>query len=368
MKQSRFTTFVMVLAALVMVAAPLIAQNLTTPRASSYASVSQRIGITDVTITYHRPGVKGRAIWGALVPNGMAKGQNFNNGIDFPWRAGANENTTITFTHDVSIEGQNLAAGNYGLHMLPSENEMTIIFSKDNMAWGSFFYDPHADALRVTVSPSDNDHLEWLQYGFEDLSNTSAVAYLHWEKKRIPFKIEVDTPKIVLNNMRSELKSLAGFRWQAYLQAANYCLQNNMATDEALSWADNSINRDKNINNLSVKARLLVQANKTAESNTAIAAAVKFAKNTGVESDLNTAGYLYFQTDQVDKAIEIFKLNVKKHSDSWNAYDSLGEAYAKKGKTKDAVKNYKTALDKAPENQKQRIQGVLDNLQKMTSS
>ncbi len=368
MKQSRATTFVMILTALVMVAAPLFAQNLTTPRASAYATVSQRIGITDVTITYHRPSVKGRAIWGALVPNGMAPGQNFNNGIDFPWRAGANENTTITFTHDVSIEGKNLAAGTYGLHMLPSENEMTIIFSKDNMAWGSFFYDPHSDALRVTVTPMNSDHREWLQYGFEGPSNTSAVAYLHWEKKKIPFKIEVDTPKIVLNNMRSELKSLAGFRWQAYLQAANFCLQNNMATEEALAWADNSINRNKNINNLSVKARLLGQANKTAEANAAIADAVEFAKNTGVEADLNTAGYLYFQTDQVDKAIAIFKLNVKKFSDSWNTYDSLGEAYAKKGNTKDAIKSYKTALDKAPAGQKQRIQGVLDNLQKMTSS
>lgn len=368
MRQSRFISFVLILAALVMISMPLFAQNLTTPRASSYASVSQRIGITDVTITYHRPGVKGRAIWGTLVPNGMSKGQNFNNGNDFPWRAGANENTTIKFTHDVAIEGKTLAAGKYGLHMLPSENDMTIIFSKDNQAWGSYFYDPDNDALRITVTPMNADHREWLQYGFEDLSNTSATAYLHWEKKRIPFKINVDTPNIVLNNMRSELTSLPGFRWQAYLQAANYCLQNKMATEEAITWADYSIKRNKNINNLAVKARLLTMANRTAEANVAIESAVDFAKESGAENDLNTAGYLYFQTDHIDKAIAIFKMNVKKHGDSWNVYDSLAEAYVKKGKTKDAIKNYKTALEKAPANQKQRIQDAINNLQKMSSS
>lgn len=342
--------------------------NLTTPRTSLHAMVSQRIGITDITIDYHRPGVKGRKIWGTLVPLGFSPGRSFNNGIDFPWRAGANENTTITFTHNVSIEGQNLYAGTYGFHIIPSERDWTIIFSKDNASWGSFFYDPNADALRVSVTPTDAAHEEWLRFGFDDPTNTSAVAYLHWEKKRVAFKIEVDTPKMVVANMRSELKSLAGFSWQAYLQAANYCQQNNVNDEEALGWADQSIKRNKNINNLSVKARLLHQANKTAEADKAMADALEFAKGTDVESDLNTAGYLYFQSNQVDKAIEIFKLNAKNHPDAWNVYDSLGEGYAAKGNTKEAIKNYKTALEKAPPSQKSRIEKTLADLQKTTSS
>jgi hypothetical protein len=146
---------------------------------------------TVITIEYSRPGVKGRKIWGELVPYGLAPGNSYSDNKPFPWRAGANQNTTIELSKDVLIEGKNLAAGKYGIHMVPGEKEWIIIFSKNNSAWGSFKYNKEEDALRVTVIPMDAPHEEWMSFGFDELTATSAVASLHWEKIRIPFKIEL---------------------------------------------------------------------------------------------------------------------------------------------------------------------------------
>lgn len=161
-------------------------------RPSLKAGVMQRLGAdTDITIEYGRPGVKGRKIWGTLVPYGMAPGNQYSKNQPFPWRAGANENTTIELSKDVLIEGQPLAAGKYGLHMIPSEKEWTIIFSKNNSAWGSFSYKQEEDALRVTVTPVAAPFQEWLTFGFEDLAGKSATAVLCWEKLKVPFKISL---------------------------------------------------------------------------------------------------------------------------------------------------------------------------------
>lgn len=161
-------------------------------RASLKASVMQRLGTdTDITIEYSRPGVKGRTIWGELVPYGLAPGNKYSEGKPYPWRAGANENTTIEFSKDVLIEGNKLPAGKYGIHMIPSEKDWVIIFSKNNSAWGSFAYNKEEDALRVTVTPAKAHHQEWMMFGFDDLAGTSATAFLWWEKVKVPFKIEL---------------------------------------------------------------------------------------------------------------------------------------------------------------------------------
>jgi hypothetical protein len=161
-------------------------------RASLKASVTQRLGVdTDITIDYSRPGVKGRKIWGELVPYGLAPGNKYSNEKPFPWRAGANENTTIEFNHDLLIESQLLPAGKYGIHMIPSEKDWIIIFSQNNSAWGSFSYNEEEDALRITVTPVEAPHQEWLQYYFDNLAGTSSTAFLHWEKLKVPFKIEL---------------------------------------------------------------------------------------------------------------------------------------------------------------------------------
>lgn len=160
--------------------------------ASLKASVTQRLGTdVDITIEYSRPGVKGRKIWGALVPYGMAPGNKYSENKPYPWRAGANENTTIQFNKDVLVEGKPLPAGKYGIHMIPSEKDWIIIFSKNNSAWGSFAYKEEEDALRITVTPVKAPHQEWLVYGFDELAGTSATAYLHWEELKVPFKIKL---------------------------------------------------------------------------------------------------------------------------------------------------------------------------------
>lgn len=168
------------------------AQEAKKPKQSQKASVSQRIGVdTDIKIDFSRPGVKGRKIWGELVPYGMAPGNKSSNNNPYPWRGGANENTTIEFNHDLMVEGQALPAGKYGLHFIPTENTWTVIFSKNNSAWGSYKYNQSEDALRVTVTPEKAPFEEWLMYGFDNLTDNSATAYLHWAELRIPIKITI---------------------------------------------------------------------------------------------------------------------------------------------------------------------------------
>ncbi len=161
-------------------------------RGSQQASVMQHVGAdTEITIHFSRPGVKEREIWGKLVPYGLAPGNNYSNNKPFPWRAGANENTTFEINKDVKVEGESLPAGKYSIHMIPSENDWVIIFNKNNQLWGSYKYNEEEDALRVTVSPEEAPFEEWLTYGFDDITNNSATAYLHWEKLKVPFKIEL---------------------------------------------------------------------------------------------------------------------------------------------------------------------------------
>ena len=192
MKRFTFSCgLVLILVLLLALPSRTVAQG-TQVRPSLKAGVMQRLGAdTDITIAYSRPGVKGRTIWGALVPYGMAPGNQYSKNQPFPWRAGANENTTIEFSKDVLIEGKPLVAGKYGLHMIPSEKEWTIIFSKNNSAWVSFSYKQEEDALRVTVTPIAAPFQEWLTYGFEDLAGKSATAFLYWEKLKVPFKISL---------------------------------------------------------------------------------------------------------------------------------------------------------------------------------
>ncbi len=191
MKRLSQITFFLILSFLLILPSTTFAQG-DQVRKSLKASVMQRLGVdTDITIEYSRPGVKGREIWGGLVPYGMAPGNKYSDNKPYPWRAGANENTTIEFSKDVLVEGNRLPAGKYGIHMIPSEEDWIIIFSKNNSAWGSFSYNQEEDALRITVTPEEAPHKEWLMYGFEDLAGTSATAYLHWEELKVPFKIEL---------------------------------------------------------------------------------------------------------------------------------------------------------------------------------
>lgn len=246
-----------------------IAENLTLPFVSPRAEAEQRIGITDITVTYHRPAVRGREIWGDLVPYGKDQ--------PYPWRAGANENTTIHFSDDVKVEGFDLPAGAYGFHIYPSEKMWTLIFSKNATSWGSFFYSPAEDALRIEVEPQNVPHREWLMYGFEDLTEDSAYVFLHWEEKKVRFQVEVDVHDIVLRSIREELRNIPGFTWQGYYQAANYSLQNELNYEEALEWIDQSIRRQENDFNLRVKGQLLARTGKPEEARDVLEQALEIA-------------------------------------------------------------------------------------------
>jgi hypothetical protein len=230
-----------VAAAVQLAASAAVAQRLVMPRPSPNASVSQTIGITEVTVHYSRPGVKGRVIWGKLVPYGEV------------WRTGANENTTVTFSTPVKIEGKELPAGTYGLQTLPTENDWTVIFSKDAELWGAFDYKPDHDALRVQVKPQPAEPQEWMGFEFTDLTDSSASLVLRWEKLRLPLHLQVDTPKLVA--ARPEL------RWQAPYAAASYCLQRDACLDEASRWLDASIALEPTFQNQSAKATLLAKRN-----------------------------------------------------------------------------------------------------------
>lgn len=334
---------------LVLAAIPFVSmsQNLTVPQASQKAVVMQRIGLTDITINYNSPVIKGRNVWGELVPYNEV------------WRAGANENTTITFSTDVMAEGRKLAAGTYGLHMIPTENEWTIIFSKNSTSWGSFFYDKSEDALRINVKPVQAPFQEWLSYVFANPQNNSVAVTLKWEKLEVPFKIEAEVNEIVYQSMKNELRGANGFTWQAPLQAARYCFNNNIHMDEAMTLVDKSIRTQETFGNLMLKSKMLAAKGQTAEADELNKKAMTLAD----EAQLNQYGYDLINQKKIKDAIEIFKTNVKRYPNAWNTYDSLGEGYDLDGNKKEALTYYKTALAKAPETQKPRIQGIIKKLE-----
>jgi tetratricopeptide (TPR) repeat protein len=318
------------------------------PQPSPAATVKQTVGIAEIKIVYHRPGVKNRKIWGGLVPYGEI------------WRAGANENTIITFSHAVKVEGKDLPAGTYGLHMIPTEGAWTIIFSKNSTSWGAYFYKESEDALRIPVKPGPAEYHEWLTYEFSDLTDSSAVVSLLWEKLRVPCSIKMNMHEIVLQHARTAyLRGGAGFTWQGFNQAAAYCLANNVDLAEGLEWANRSVALNENFTNLRTKAALLEKLGKTEEAASPREKSLRIA----TEADLNTLGYQYLNNGKMKEAIEVFEKNVKEHPDSWNAYDSLAEALEKSGDTKGAIKNYEKALSLVQDDvNKKRITATLGRL------
>ncbi len=319
------------------------------PQPSPAATVSQTIGLTDVSVSYHRPAVKGRIIWGALVPFGDV------------WRAGANENTTISFADPVRIEGKDLAAGTYGLFTIPGRESWTVIFSRNATSWGAFFYQEKEDVLRVTVKPVPADFQESLSYSFDGVTNHSAELSLRWEKLRVPIRIDLDVHAIVLRHTRDEyLRGLAGFSWQGYSQAAAYCLQNSVNLEEGLAWIDRSVAMNENSTNLSVKAGLLEKTGKREDAAKARERALALATT---EAQVNALGYQYLGMGQTAEAIAVFKKNVNDHPESWNVYDSLGEAQANAGQKSAAIENYTKALGMVKDEvNRKRISGVLEQL------
>lgn len=327
------------------------AQLLNTPRSVSPASeMKQTVGISTITINYSRPrvtsGTNDRTgkIWGALVPWDF-KATSFVDGRNIPWRAGANENTVFTISHDATIEGKDLKAGSYGLHMAISENgNAMVIFSNNTSSWGSYYYDEAEDVLRVKVKSGQTAKTEVLTYDVVAMDNESATIALKWENKMIPFKVAFDVHEVVLAKFRDDLRSTAGFGWQGPNQAAQYCAQHKINYEEGLKWINRSIANNRNFGNVSTKATLLSLSGKTAEAQKMRDESVAIA-NMG---QLNNLGYQMIGQKKMDKAIEYFALNAKRNPKNANCWDSLGEAYKMKGDSKNAIKNLKKSLSLNP--------------------
>lgn len=325
-------------------------QNVDLPRPSPAAILSQNIGMTKVTVNYSRPQVivngndRTDKIWGTLVPYGFSK-INFASQGEIPWRAGANENTTISFSTDVNIEGKPLKAGTYGLHMaLYEDGKATLIFSNNTSSWGSFWYNQSEDALRVAVQTTETAFTNVLTYEFVELANDYGVLALNWEKKRIPMKIAVDLKALVVQSFRDELRGIKGFSWQGPLSAANYCMQNNYNQEEALTWADQALSQNKNFQTLFVKGGLLLQMGKVAEATPLTDEAVALANL----NQLNALGYQMLQANNPKKAVEYFKLNTERNPEDANSYDSLGEGYMALGDNNKAIESFKKSLSLNP--------------------
>lgn len=274
--QRRFLLFATVLIA---VSSVLTAQaQLRLPRPSQKSSVMQTVGVTDITITYHRPGVKGRTIWGDP-PAGATGTATLDDSRTRPkdmpivpfghvWRTGANEATVFEVTDPVLINGQPLAAGKYSLHSIPGKDEWTIIFNSDAGQWGSFSYDEKKDVLRVKAKPQMvANNQEWLMYSFDPVTDNSAQVNIRWEKVNVPFTVEIkDVKALAMEKARAAVAAAKPDDFGIRASAANYALQNKINTEEAMQWLEQSIKIRETFGNLSIKARVLAEQGKTAEA------------------------------------------------------------------------------------------------------
>ena len=317
------------------------------PRQSQHALVSQRIGITDITVNYHRPLANGRQIWGKVVPYGQV------------WRAGANENTTITFTDPVTIEGQPLDKGTYGLHMIPGENQWTVIFSKNSKDWGSFSYKQEDDALRVNVKPQPAEAYNALSYDFDDVKPDSTVVTMRWDKVAVPFKVAVKVNELVTASIRRQIHGLNQYYWEVWDDAAGYFLANKINLDEALKDEDQSIQSEERYDNLLNKSKILEAMGRKQDAEAFRTKAL----------DRASALQLYFYGRQLqgdkkqDEAMAIFRSTAKKFPDYWTSHMAMARVYSAQGDFENAVKEVKLSLAGAPDSNKANLENYVKRLQ-----
>jgi tetratricopeptide (TPR) repeat protein len=309
--------------------------------------VTQRIGITDITVNYHRPLANGRQIWGKIAPYGQV------------WRAGANENTTITFSDPVTIEGQPIDKGTYGLHMIPGENQWTVIFSKDSKDWGSFSYKQEDDALRVNVKPQQAEAHNALTYDFDDVKPDSTVVTMRWDKVAVPFKVEVKVNDLVTASIHRQVHGLNQFYWEGWNDAADYFLTNKINLDEALKDEEQSIQAEERYDNLLNKSKILEAMGRKQDAEMFRTKAL----------DKASALQLYFYGRQLqgekkpDEALAIFRSTAKKFPDYWTSHMAMARVYSAQGDFENAVKEVKLSLAGAPDSNKANLENYVKRLQ-----
>lgn len=323
-----------------------IPKNLDIPLESQRSSVVQQIGLTEIHVNYHSPGKRGRELFGKEIPYGRI------------WRAGANENTLITVSKDIQVEGEWLKAGRYGLHMIPDKEQWTIIFSSDNEIWGSFGLDTSKDALRVNVKPEKMEYeREWLNYQFWEKAPLHATLLMEWGSIRIPIRLEV-TKKSVVDDFRQQLRSSAAFKWEGTYHAALYCFNNNINLEEALEWAERSVQALPNFQNMKLKSDLLARLEKTDEAAFILEKSYEYATPSDYR---NQVGFMVSK-NELDAAEKLALKGTKKYSDNWLVFLVLGNVYAAKGDKNRALKNYSLAMNLTTENNKAFVQRHIDRL------
>ena len=321
--------------------------QLNLPRDSQRASVAQRVGITDITINYHRPLVKGRTIWGKVVPYGQV------------WRAGANENTTITFTDPVSVEGQAIDKGTYGLHMIPNQDQWIVIFSKANTAWGSFTYKESEDALRITVKPQTAELQEALAYDIDQPTENSAVITMRWEKVAIPFKVTVDVNSIVDASLQKQMRGLTQYTWDAWDDGATFLLAHKVNLDEALQYEARSIQVEDRYENNMTKSQVLDAMGKKDEAKAAHDKALALAS----PQQLHQYAFQLKGEKKDQEAFAVWTKNAKDHPDLWFTHSGMARVYSSKGDFDSAVKEMKVAEVSAPDGVKPVIEAYIKRLE-----
>lgn len=317
-----------------------------------HVTLTETVGITSITIDYSRPDVNKREgrIWGDgnVVTYGFSTQSFITNQNTAPWRAGANECTTIAFEHDVKVEGQPLKAGKYGLFMAMGADNVTIIFSRQTDAWGSFYYREADDVLRVNVKPQALDKsVEFLKYEFIDHKPASCVIALQWEKLSVPFRVDVDVDAIVLKRIREELDGRKGFTPALILQATQYCFTKNINLEEALTWSIRAISGpggQKTFITLRNLATAYEKLNRIQEADSSMNEALLIA----TANQYTAYGRQLVTQKRVDKAFEVFKASEKRYGDMFGVNSGLMSGYSAKGDFKNALKYAEKALAQAP--------------------
>jgi hypothetical protein len=365
------------LVVLIGLAEGLTAQVLTTPpgAGNQKAIVTQHMGMVSVSIDYNSPDVTSPAgadrtgkIWGQLVPWGIAPNQfypGFGTAEVMPWRAGSNENTTITFSHDVEVEGEPLAAGTYALFMAPGESEWTIIFNKNSSAWGSFFHEPDLDALAVKVKSEPTDYFrEWLTFEFDDRQLDSTTAVMHWENLRVPFRISVpNLPELYHAAMSHELTGAAGFNFQNWMTAANWAAGQDAYHEDAIRWADAAIAANASFQTISNKAGVLNQIGRRDEAMAALDQAIDHPTSTATL--IHFAGRNLQAQGQLEDANIIFLKNYEKNPGQAPVDFGMARYYSQEGNFKKALEHARIALTRAPAGvQAQRLEVLIERLEK----
>jgi len=331
------------------------------------AEVTQWVGPVKISIDYHSPHVHSLAgvdrkghIWGGLVAYGFFD-EGFGPSHATPWRAGANESTTISLSHDVLIEGKPLKAGTYALFLaIAEQGPWTWIFSNKSDGWGSFQYDQKNDALRVAVDPQEAPYTEDLTYGFDERRPGSATGYLQWENKRISFHVGVpNVNELYVDAMRKELQSWPGFNYRNWQFAAQFCADNKVNLEEALVWADKAIYEPfrnaaqgrQDFSTMSTKAAVLDAMGRSSDADTTMDRALTMP---GADlQPVHAYGNRLLQAGRKERALAIFTLNQRRHpEEKFVTHVGLARGFAAVGDTAKAIKQWETALANIPENQK----------------